>query len=73
MSKIIAWLVLIFIVLFALRVINARKARNRHQRAADGAAAPMVRCDRCGVFLPRTDALPVGAGYTCADGQCNKH
>ena len=73
MSKIVAWLVFIFIVLFALRVINARKARSRQQRTADAAAAPMVRCERCGVFLPRTDALAVGTGFTCADGQCNKH
>ena len=73
MGKIIAWLVLIFIVLLALRLINARKARSRQQQATSGTAAPMVRCDRCGVFLPRSDALPVGAGFTCADGQCSKH
>ena len=73
MSKVIAWLVLIFIVLLAFRLINARKARTRQQRAPKADAAPMVRCERCGVFLPRTDALPVGKGYTCADGQCTKH
>jgi len=73
MGKVIAWLVLIFIVLLALRLINARKARTHQHRAAEGAAAPMVRCERCGVFLPRTDALAVGKGYTCADGQCTKH
>ena len=73
MSKVIAWLVLIFIVLLALRLINARKARTRQHRAPEAAAAPMVRCERCGVFLPRTDALLVGKGYTCADGQCAKH
>ena len=73
MSKIIAWLVLIFIVLLALRLINARKARTRQQQTTNSTAAPMVRCDRCGVFLPRSDALAVGAGFTCADGQCSKH
>ena len=73
MSKIIAWLVLIFIVLLALRLINARKARTRQQQTTNSTAAPMVRCDRCGVFLPRSDALAVGPGFTCADGQCSKH
>lgn len=73
MTKVIAWLVLIFIVLLALRLINARKSRTRQHRAPEAAAAPMVRCERCGVFLPRTDALAVGKGYTCADGQCTKH
>ena len=73
MGKVIAWLVLIFIVLLAFRLINARKARTRQQRAPEAVAAPMVRCERCGVFLPRTDALAVGKGYTCTDGQCSKH
>jgi uncharacterized protein len=76
MSKIVAWLVLIFVVLFALRLINSRNARARQHRAKagtdNGVAAPMVRCARCGVYLPRSDALVVGTGFTCADGQCAK-
>ncbi len=76
MSKIVAWLVLIFVVLFALRLINARNQRSR-RRAAEpiqpgGAAAPMVRCANCGVFLPRADARAVDGGFSCADGQCAK-
>lgn len=73
MGKVIAWLVLIFIVLLAFRLINARKARSGQRGAPEAVAAPMVRCERCGVFLPRTDALAVGKGYACADGQCSKH
>ena len=73
MGKIIAWLVLIFVVLLALRLVNQRKARRR-QGAAPGAAAtdvePMVRCVRCGVFLPRTEATKRAGGYACPDGQC---
>ncbi|HEY7945943.1 MAG: PP0621 family protein [Burkholderiales bacterium] len=75
MAKIIAWLVVIFIVLLALRVINMRNARTR-RGATNGAAGtdvePMVRCVRCGVFLPRDDAAKVTAGYACPDGQCVK-
>jgi len=78
MAKIIAWLVLIFIVLLALRIVNQRNARAR-QRArgeaspAAAGAQPMVRCTRCGVFLPRADAKQVSADvFACADGQCAK-
>jgi hypothetical protein len=75
MAKLVAWLVLIIVVMFALRVINARKARSRSAGAAAGGAGeiasqPMVRCTRCGVFLPRSDALPVAGGYACADREC---
>ncbi len=72
MGKIIAWLVLIFIVLLALRLVNLRKAR-KQQRAAGGTAVePMVRCTRCGVFLPRADAIQRAGEYACPDGQCVK-
>jgi hypothetical protein len=75
MAKVVAWLVLIFVVLLALRMINARKARSRTGGAASAAAAeipaqPMVRCTRCGVFLPRSEASPVAGGYRCADSEC---
>jgi predicted secreted protein len=74
MAKIIAWLILIFVVLFALRMIGLRNARIR--RRAEGkapsapAAEPMVRCVRCGVFLPRNEARAVGDGYACARATC---
>jgi hypothetical protein len=77
MAKIVAWLVLIFVVLFALRMINVRKARSRAPAepgagAAEIPAQPMVRCMRCGVFLPRSDANPIGGDYVCADKECSK-
>ena len=39
---------------------------------APGPAGPeaMVRCIQCGVFLPRTDALPAPGGYRCSDPNC---
>jgi hypothetical protein len=74
MLKVVAWLVLIFLVLFALRMINVRKARsrNRPSASAPAEAQAMVRCTRCGVFLPRNDAHPVAGGYACADSDCAK-
>ena len=76
MSKIIAWLILIFIVLLALRMINMRNNRARRRTEAPGKPAdagdPMVRCVNCGVFLPRAEARSVSAGFACADDQCAK-
>ena len=76
MTKIIAWLILIFVVLFALRMISMRNARVRRSAAEPGteasAGAPMVRCVRCGVFLPRAEAVAVSGGHACADTQCAK-
>ena len=77
MAKIIAWLVLIFLVLLALRLINLRHARARRnaalRTAAQSAAEPMVRCVRCGVFLPRAEARENGGSYVCATGACVTH
>jgi len=73
MAKIIAWLIVIFIVLLALRMINMRKARGRGAgKSAPAAAEPMVRCVRCTVYLPRAEAIPVEGVYACAEGQCAK-
>ena len=76
MGKVMFWLVVIFAVLFVVRLVNASKAK---RRAADArarsspASHPMVRCARCGVFLPKSDATAVSAGnYVCADPACAK-
>jgi uncharacterized protein len=76
MSKIIAWLILIFLVLLALRMMSMRNNRARRRAADPGkpvdAGDPMVRCANCGVFLPRAEARAVNDGFACADGQCAK-
>jgi len=71
-SKIISWVILIFVVLFALRMIGLRNARKRRTQPEpeDKTGAPMVRCARCGVFLPRAEAMSVSGGYACANGRC---
>ncbi|MDQ2962669.1 MAG: hypothetical protein M3R31_05845 [Pseudomonadota bacterium] len=75
MTKIIAWLILIFLVLLALRMINVRNARARRNAARDAApkpaAEPMVRCVRCGVYLPRAEAKSITGGYACARETCS--
>ena len=83
MAKIIAWLVLIFVVLFALRLIGMRNARAQRKAAKNGdtaratsanpGAEPMVRCNRCGVYLPRSEAREARGGYACVTGGCADH
>ena len=77
MGKAIFWVVVVFAVLFALRLVNAaqakRKARERETAASTESARrgePMVRCATCGVYLPQGEALPVPQGFRCRDGQC---
>ncbi|HSS71756.1 MAG TPA: PP0621 family protein [Casimicrobiaceae bacterium] len=72
MVKLIAWIILIFVVLFALRMIGVRNARKRARASATTKqiAEPMVRCLRCGIFLPRNEARPVDGGFACTSGSC---
>jgi uncharacterized protein len=74
MGKVLAWLVLIFLVLFALRVLARRGAGARGGGApAQPAAQPMVRCARCGVFLPRAEATQIDGAYVCSAEGCVPH
>jgi hypothetical protein len=72
MGKVIFWLVLVFGVLFALRLLNASKLR-RGSKDAPGrgpADMAMIKCAECGVFLPSTDATTSPDGYRCGDPAC---
>lgn len=78
MAKILAWVIVILVVMLALRIANLRKARARRARESGRAAATrgaeaMVRCVRCGVYLPRAEAKPVRGGLACAAGECASH
>ena len=74
MGKIIAWMIVIFLVLFALRLIGVRNARRRaaQQGPPKPIGEPMVKCLSCGVFLPKSEARTVDGGYACASGGCAK-
>ena len=73
MARVVAWLVLAFVVLFALRLVTSRNARVRRKASAPDEVQPMVRCARCGVFLPRAEAKQKNGGFVCADGACVPH
>jgi hypothetical protein len=75
MGKVIFWLVIVFGVLFVVRMLNAAKLRQRNDEPRSGnARAPgdmaMIKCVECGVFLPRTDATTAPDGYRCGDPAC---
>jgi hypothetical protein len=76
-GKVIFWIVVVFVVLFALRLIGIAKAKRRAaaaRRDANSKAASanqaMVRCTRCGVYLPRGEATPLPNGFSCGDAKC---
>jgi hypothetical protein len=82
MGKIVFCLVIVFAALLGLRLLNAAKqkaradaARDRAQEAARRTNAPadgtMVRCARCGTFVPQAEALPAPGGtFTCGEPGC---
>jgi hypothetical protein len=73
MGKLIFWLVLVFGVLFALRMWNTSKLRAARRDEPGGKppkAMPMIKCVECGVFLPAADASTTAGGYRCGDPSC---
>jgi hypothetical protein len=73
MGKVIFWLVVFFVVLLAMRLVNAANSRRRNgdARRKDAApAGPMLRCVDCGVYLPSADATQSPRGPLCGDPQC---
>lgn len=74
MGKIVFWLVVVFAVLFVLRLVNASKARQRREagRRQAPAGMPMVQCRDCGVYLPKIEAMPAGDAFRCPEGTCGR-
>ncbi len=77
MGKVIFWIVVVFLVLFGVRLLGAGKAKRRGdepgRRAGRERSDEMVRCVRCGIFLPRAEATPAPGGFACADDRCAEH
>jgi len=77
-GKFIFWIVVVFAVLLCLRLYNAgqqkrasRKASGAEARAAGPKPAEsMVRCTRCGIYLPRSEAQLVDGSVRCRDAGC---
>ena len=74
MTKILLWIAVIFVVLIGLRLLNvakARRASGAHRGASQTPPAEtMIRCARCGVYLPKADATAGPEGLTCGEAGC---
>jgi len=86
MGKIIFWIIVFFVVLFALRLASLLSARSERRKRGDGhdddaqaqgsrrpplaPGTPTVRCSRCGVFIPKSEAVLRLGGYRCARPDC---
>jgi uncharacterized protein len=81
MGKIIFWIFVIFAALFLLRLYNVNQLRKKKEAQAEAdvkaSTAPpgeqMVRCARCGIFLPRSEALLIGGAIRCRERECAAH
>ena len=70
MGKLLSWVVLALLVWVAWRLIVIVRRRSEAQRSLPDAAAtmePMVRCDRCGVHVPRSEAIEAGGRHYCSE------
>lgn len=74
MTKLLLWIVVIAVALVALRLVNIASAKRRNERtgrAPKGVGSDnMVRCVRCGVYLPSADAKSGPNGLTCGEPGC---
>jgi len=72
MGKIILLIVGIFAALFLVRILNAKSGGTpqRPSQPATPADEKMVRCSRCGVYLPRSEAQLLGGKPYCRDPDC---
>jgi hypothetical protein len=74
MAKFLLWLVVLFVVMFVLRLASVAKYGSGRPRSPRGSAnrrpAAMVRCVDCGVFLPGADAGQGPRGPVCGDPAC---
>ena len=75
MGKILFWVVVILVALVAARIIarNNAAAGSTPKRAAAKKSPPlqdgsesMVRCEHCGIHLPRSEAVLLGGRTWCS-------
>jgi len=68
--KILIFLVAVFLLLWLLRGGSSRRKPPSPRPPAAGSTGepqPMLACAKCGVHLPRDDALPGRGGVFCSE------
>lgn len=80
MGKVVFWILVVFAVLFLLRLYNAAQLKKKADARKDAppkkntaAGEQMVRCARCGIFLPRSEAQLIEGAIRCRDRECISH
>ena len=70
MGKVLLWLVIILAALTVARIISRQSAARKNPHTASKTAAQkpeaMVRCEHCGIHLPRSEALLLGGKTWCS-------
>lgn len=73
MGKLLFWVAAIIVVLFVIRLINHKKANKSRQSGTKHKGTPsldkaeeMVRCEHCGVYMPRSEALLQDERFWCS-------
>jgi uncharacterized protein len=62
------FLLLIAVIVIAYAVVkNSSRRRDRQQPAAPPAPEDMVRCNVCGVHLPRSESLKSSGEFFCSE------
>ena len=72
MGKLLSWVVLSLLVWLAWRILVIVRRRSQAQRSrslpeAPEVTEPVVRCDRCGVHVPRSEAIEEGGRHYCSE------
>jgi uncharacterized protein len=74
MGKIIFWVVIALVAMFAARIYNTFKAKSKEEasrpaRRQNGVSETMVQCANCGVFVPKSQAIKSSGKFYCDDCQ----
>ncbi|HUQ27269.1 MAG TPA: PP0621 family protein [Usitatibacter sp.] len=68
MGRIIFLLIIVFLIWLVFRgFFRAQTRRKADAEMSSSKAEDMVACARCGVNLPRSEALPQGNAFICRD------
>lgn len=69
------YLFLILAIWLGITIIRyfLRQNRSTNQRADPNPVQQMVRCEVCGVHLPKRDAVQENGLYFCSDGHRQQH
>jgi uncharacterized protein len=66
MVRLLLWVILIAVAVYFFKRMGKRPAPRKSSPQPEGVAAPMVRCEHCGVHVPRDRALSQQQQWYCS-------